>query len=78
MPQPGRVLERDTTTIMILGDRTRCRFCAVNTASTPPRQMDENTAKAIAEWGVGHVVLTSTATTSPTAERSTPRGPSGP
>ena len=53
-----------TATIMILGDTcTRgCRFCAVNTASTPPppdEMEPENTAKAIAEWGVGYVVLTS-------------------
>ena len=53
-----------TATIMILGDTcTRgCRFCAVNTASTPPppdEMEPENTAKAIAEWGVGYIVLTS-------------------
>jgi lipoic acid synthetase len=53
-----------TATIMILGDTcTRgCRFCAVNTASTPPppdEDEPENTAKAIAEWGVGYIVLTS-------------------
>ena len=53
-----------TATIMILGDTcTRgCRFCAVNTAATPapPDEMEpENTAKAIAEWGVGYIVLTS-------------------
>eukprot|EP00884_Botryococcus_braunii_P007141 jgi/Botrbrau1/16428/Bobra.0142s0027.1 len=53
-----------TATIMLLGDTcTRgCRFCAVNTARTPPPpDPDEpvNTAKAIAEWGVGYIVLTS-------------------
>ena len=53
-----------TATIMLLGDIcTRgCRFCAVNTNRTPPPADDmepENTAKAIAEWGLGYVVLTS-------------------
>ena len=56
--------ETGTATIMLLGDTcTRgCRFCAVNTASTPapPDDMEpENTAKAIAAWGVGYIVLTS-------------------
>jgi len=56
--------ETGTATIMLLGDTcTRgCRFCAVNTASTPPPPDDmepENTAKAIAAWGVGYIVLTS-------------------
>ena len=60
------MLERETgtATIMLLGDTcTRgCRFCAVNTASTPPPPDDmepENTARAIAAWGVGYIVLTS-------------------
>ncbi|KAL3684387.1 hypothetical protein R1sor_002409 [Riccia sorocarpa] len=53
-----------TATIMLLGDTcTRgCRFCAVATSRTPapPDPMEpENTAKAIASWGVGYVVLTS-------------------
>lgn len=53
-----------TATIMLLGDTcTRgCRFCAVKTSRTPalPDPMEpENTAKAIAAWGVGYVVLTS-------------------
>ncbi|KAK9918969.1 hypothetical protein WJX75_008365 [Coccomyxa subellipsoidea] len=53
-----------TATIMLLGDTcTRgCQFCAVNTARMPAPADDdepENTAKAIAEWGVGYVVLTS-------------------
>jgi lipoyl synthase len=53
-----------TATIMLLGDTcTRgCRFCAVNTSQTPPPpDPDEpiNTAKAISDWGVGYVVLTS-------------------
>eukprot|EP00245_Coleochaete_scutata_P003283 TRINITY_DN14797_c0_g2_i1.p1 TRINITY_DN14797_c0_g2~~TRINITY_DN14797_c0_g2_i1.p1 ORF type:complete len:398 (-),score=70.43 TRINITY_DN14797_c0_g2_i1:375-1568(-) len=53
-----------TATIMLLGDTcTRgCRFCAVATSRNPapPDPMEpENTARAIAEWGVGYVVLTS-------------------
>lgn len=53
-----------TATIMLLGDTcTRgCRFCAVNTSRTPPPPDDaepENTAAAIAAWGVGYIVLTS-------------------
>ncbi len=53
-----------TATIMLLGDTcTRgCRFCAVNTARTPPPPDEaepENTARAVASWGVGYVVLTS-------------------
>jgi len=53
-----------TATIMLLGDTcTRgCRFCAVNTSRTPPppdESEPENTAAAIAAWGVGYIVLTS-------------------
>lgn len=53
-----------TATIMLLGDTcTRgCRFCAVKTSRNPapPDPMEpENTAKAIASWGVGYIVLTS-------------------
>lgn len=53
-----------TATIMLLGDTcTRgCRFCAVNTSQTPPPpDPDEpaHTAAAVADWGVGYVVLTS-------------------
>lgn len=49
---------------MLLGDTcTRgCRFCAVNTARTPPPadpMEPRNTAEAVASWGVGYVVLTS-------------------
>lgn len=39
-----------------------CRFCSVKTSRTPPPpDADEpvNTAKAIAEWGLDYVVLTS-------------------
>ncbi|RVW51269.1 Lipoyl synthase, chloroplastic [Vitis vinifera] len=51
-------------TIMLLGDTcTRgCRFCAVKTSRNPapPDPMEpENTAKAIASWGVDYIVLTS-------------------
>ncbi|KAI3983841.1 hypothetical protein MKX01_011549 [Papaver californicum] len=53
-----------TATIMVLGDTcTRgCRFCAVKTSRnpSPPDPMEpENTAKAIASWGVDYIVLTS-------------------
>ncbi|XP_061685836.1 lipoyl synthase, mitochondrial [Syngnathoides biaculeatus] len=53
-----------TATIMLMGDTcTRgCRFCSVKTArAPPPLDPDEprNTAKAIAEWGLDYVVLTS-------------------
>lgn len=53
-----------TATIMLLGDTcTRgCQFCAVNTARIPPPadpDEPENTAKAVASWGVGYIVLTS-------------------
>jgi hypothetical protein len=49
-----------TATIMLLGDTcTRgCRFCAVNTARTPPPPdplEPQHTAEAIASWGVGWV-----------------------
>uniref|UniRef100_A0A4X2KIL3 Lipoyl synthase, mitochondrial n=1 Tax=Vombatus ursinus TaxID=29139 RepID=A0A4X2KIL3_VOMUR len=53
-----------TATIMLMGDTcTRgCRFCSVKTARKPP-PLDSNepynTAKAIAEWGLDYVVLTS-------------------
>uniref|UniRef100_A0A8C4UQY5 Lipoyl synthase, mitochondrial n=1 Tax=Falco tinnunculus TaxID=100819 RepID=A0A8C4UQY5_FALTI len=53
-----------TATIMLMGDTcTRgCRFCSVKTAKSPPPLDPEepyNTAKAIAEWGLDYVVLTS-------------------
>ena len=39
-----------------------CRFCAVKTSRAPP-PLDpaepENTAKAVAAWGIDYVVLTS-------------------
>ncbi|CAJ0941847.1 unnamed protein product, partial [Mesorhabditis belari] len=53
-----------TATIMLMGDTcTRgCRFCSVKTARAPPPldpMEPEHTAKAVASWGVGYVVLTS-------------------
>nr|KJB31909.1 hypothetical protein B456_005G213900 [Gossypium raimondii] len=53
-----------TATIMVLGDTcTRgCRFCAVKTSRNPPPpdpMEPENTAQAIASWGVDYIVLTS-------------------
>lgn len=53
-----------TATIMVLGDTcTRaCRFCSVKTARRlplPDPDEPENTAEAIAEWGLEYVVITS-------------------
>ncbi|XP_033646283.1 lipoyl synthase, mitochondrial-like [Asterias rubens] len=53
-----------TATIMLLGDTcTRgCRFCSVKTARKPPPPDPNepvNTAKAISDWGLDYVVLTS-------------------
>lgn len=53
-----------TATIMLMGDTcTRgCRFCAVKTSKAPPPldpDEPENVSKAIAEWGLDYVVLTS-------------------
>merc|ERR1719284_1528385 len=53
-----------TATIMLMGDTcTRgCRFCSVKTARAPPPldpKEPENTAKAVAAWGLDYVVLTS-------------------
>jgi lipoic acid synthetase len=52
-----------TATIMLMGDTcTRgCRFCSVKTSLTPPPldpHEPENTAEALARWGLGYVVLT--------------------
>jgi lipoic acid synthetase len=49
---------------MLMGDTcTRgCRFCAVKTSRAPPPldpDEPENTAKAVAAWGIDYVVLTS-------------------
>lgn len=52
-----------TATIMLMGDTcTRgCRFCSVKTSRAPapvdPHE-PENTAEALARWGLGYVVLT--------------------
>lgn len=53
-----------TATIMLMGDTcTRgCRFCAVKTSNAPPPldpEEPENTARAVAAWGIDYVVLTS-------------------
>jgi len=53
-----------TATIMLLGDTcTRgCRFCSVKTSKSPPAPDPNepyNTAKAISDWGLDYVVLTS-------------------
>ncbi|XP_017222558.1 lipoyl synthase, chloroplastic [Daucus carota subsp. sativus] len=53
-----------TATIMLLGDTcTRgCRFCAVKTSRNPapPDPAEpQNTAQAVASWGVDYIVLTS-------------------
>ncbi|KNC53669.1 lipoic acid synthase [Thecamonas trahens ATCC 50062] len=53
-----------TATIMLLGDTcTRaCRFCAIKTSNTPPPpDADEpyKVAKAVTDWGLDYVVLTS-------------------
>merc|ERR1711938_352419 len=51
-----------TATIMIMGDTcTRgCRFCSVKTSRRPP-PLDpgepDKVARAVAEWGVGYVVI---------------------
>ncbi|KAF7557486.1 hypothetical protein G7046_g6043 [Stylonectria norvegica] len=53
-----------TATIMLMGDTcTRgCRFCSVKT-NRAPAPLDphepENTAEALARWGLGYIVLTS-------------------
>lgn len=52
-----------TATIMLMGDTcTRgCRFCSVKTSRKPPPldpHEPENTAEALARWGLGYVVLT--------------------
>lgn len=53
-----------TATIMLMGDTcTRgCRFCAVKTSRAPPPldpSEPANVSKAIADWGLDYVVLTS-------------------
>ena len=56
--------ESSTATIMLMGDTcTRgCRFCSVKTARKPPPldpNEPENTAVAIAKWGLDYIVITS-------------------
>lgn len=63
-PNIGECWNTGTATIMLLGDTcTRgCRFCNVNTSSTPPppdQNEPMNTATAISKWGVNYIVLTS-------------------
>lgn len=59
----GTDKSKATATIMLMGDTcTRgCRFCSVKTSRRPgpldPHE-PENTAVAIAKWGLGYVVLT--------------------
>ena len=55
---------QSTATIMLLGDTcTRgCRFCSVKTSRAPPPPDPEEpvkTGRAIAQWGLDYVVLTS-------------------
>lgn len=59
----GSDKSKATATIMLMGDTcTRgCRFCSVKTNRNPPPldpNEPENTAAAIAKWGLGYVVLT--------------------
>jgi len=63
-PNIGECWNGGTGTIMLLGDTcTRgCMFCAVNTDSKPPPPdpfEPFSTAKAVVEWGVDYIVLTS-------------------
>lgn len=59
----GSDKSKATATIMLMGDTcTRgCRFCSVKTSRNPgpldPNE-PENTAEAIANWGLGYIVLT--------------------
>jgi lipoic acid synthetase len=63
-PNIGECWSSGTATFMVLGDTcTRgCRFCAVDTARTPPppdAAEPTNVADAIAEMGLDYVVVTS-------------------
>ena len=63
-PNIGECWNGGTGTIMLLGDTcTRgCKFCAVNTATTPPPPdpfEPFKTAEALAKWNINYVVLTS-------------------
>ena len=64
MGKDGKKAHAATATIMLMGDTcTRgCRFCAVKTSRAPPPldpNEPQNVATAVAEWGIGYVVLTS-------------------
>ncbi|KEG05014.1 lipoyl synthase, putative [Plasmodium vinckei vinckei] len=63
-PNIGECWNIGTATIMLLGDTcTRgCKFCSIKTSSKPPPpDINEpfNTAKAICEWDINYIVLTS-------------------
>ncbi len=62
-PNIGECFAKPTATFMILGDKcTRdCGFCGVHTESPGPVDVDEplNIARACAELGLKHVVITS-------------------
>ncbi|SCO93615.1 lipoyl synthase, putative [Plasmodium malariae] len=63
-PNIGECWNIGTATIMLLGDTcTRgCKFCSVKTSSKPlPPDVNEpfNTAKAVCEWNMNYIVLTS-------------------
>lgn len=60
----GKLFENYNCCLQLLGDTcTRgCRFCSVKTARKPPPPDPNepvNTAKAISDWGLDYVVLTS-------------------
>lgn len=63
-PNIGECWNGGTGTLMLLGDTcTRgCKFCAVNTNSTPPPPdpfEPFKTAEALSQWDINYVVLTS-------------------
>jgi lipoyl synthase len=62
-PNLSRCWSSRTVTFMIMGDRCSraCRFCAVHSGGMKPLDPDEpeRLAKAVAELGLGYVVITS-------------------